>query len=102
MFAAAGHEAHSVVEQALGGRPDEHVLEVCQRENRALITFDLDFANIVAYPPDNFSGIVVLRLNDQSHPAAVSAVQRVLDLVPNEPLVGKLWIVEEHRIRIQG
>jgi predicted nuclease of predicted toxin-antitoxin system len=29
IFAAAGHEAHSVTQQALGGEPDVHVLDVC-------------------------------------------------------------------------
>ncbi len=48
---SAGHDAHSVIEQSLGGRPDSQVIEVCMREGRALITLDLDFANIQAYPP---------------------------------------------------
>jgi predicted nuclease of predicted toxin-antitoxin system len=46
LFAADGHEAHSVVQQALGGQPDERVIDVCRREQRALITLDLDFSNI--------------------------------------------------------
>lgn len=41
VFAAAGHDAHSVVEQALGGQPDERVIDVCRRERRMLITLDL-------------------------------------------------------------
>jgi predicted nuclease of predicted toxin-antitoxin system len=102
MFAAAGHDAHSVIEQALGGQPDDHVLDVCNRENRALISFDLDFANIIAYPPANFHGIVVLRLSSQAHLHAEAAVQRILAQLPAEEIPGRLWIVEEHRIRIQG
>lgn len=35
IFEAAGHDAHSVVEQALGGQPDERVINVCNREQRA-------------------------------------------------------------------
>ncbi|MFM9862322.1 MAG: DUF5615 family PIN-like protein [Micropepsaceae bacterium] len=102
IFAAGGHEAHSVVEQALGGQPDEHVLDVCNRESRALISFDLDFANIVTYPPGNFCGIAVLRLNSQAHPPAVDAIRCVLAMLPSEALTAKLWIVEENRIRIHG
>jgi hypothetical protein len=40
---AAGHEAHSVVEQSLGGQSDERVIEVCVHERRTLVTLDLDF-----------------------------------------------------------
>ena len=102
MFAAAGHEAHSVVEQALGGQPDERVIDVCRGEHRALITLDLDFSNILAYPPAQFAGVVVLRLPDQAHPTVEAAIARLLALLPEEPLVGMLWIVEERRIRIRG
>jgi predicted nuclease of predicted toxin-antitoxin system len=61
-FAVAGHEAHSILEQSLGGKSDAAVIEVCARGRRALITLDLDFANIQQYPPAQYSGIVVLRL----------------------------------------
>jgi predicted nuclease of predicted toxin-antitoxin system len=101
MFAAVGHDAHSVVQQGLGGKRDERVIDVCRREGRALITLDLDFSNILAYPPANFAGIVVLRLPDQAHVTVKSAIQRVLDLLPQEPIAATLWIVEERRIRIR-
>lgn len=102
LFGAAGHEAHSVVEQALGGQPDERVIDVCKHEGRALVTLDLDFANILTYPPNRFAGIIVLRLLTQSHSTVEAAVRRLLELVSHEPVAGMLWIVEERRIRIHG
>ena len=48
LFEAAGHDAHSVIQQALGGQPDERVVEVCSHETRVLVTLDLDFSNILA------------------------------------------------------
>jgi predicted nuclease of predicted toxin-antitoxin system len=100
LFAAAGHDAHSVVQQALGGRPDERVIEACRHERRALVTLDLDFSNIHAYPPAAYAGIVVLRLASQEHAVVDAAIRRVLMLLTQEPLAGTLWIVEEQRIRI--
>lgn len=97
-----GHDAHSVAQQALGGQPDERVIDVCARELRALVTLDLDFSNILAYPPANFPGIVVLRLGDQAHATVSTAIRQMLALLPQEPLAGMLWIVEEHRVRIHG
>ena len=71
-FISAGHEAHSALEQALGGAADPRILEVCQLEGRALVTLDLDFANIQRYPPGRYSGIMVLgsvpRPTDRSLP----------------------------------
>lgn len=101
LFTAAGHHAHSVVQQALGGHPDARVIEVCSREQRALVTLDLDFSNILAYPPARFAGIVVLRLADQAHPTVEAAIRRLLKLLGEERLAGSLWIVEERRIRIR-
>jgi predicted nuclease of predicted toxin-antitoxin system len=101
MFEAAGHDAHSVVQQALGGQPDERIIDVCSREQRALITLDLDFSNILTYPPAKYPGIVVCRLPNQAHVTVEAAIRRVLDLLPQEALTGTLWIVEERRIRIR-
>jgi hypothetical protein len=55
-FLSAGHEAHSVLDQAFGGATDPRVLEVCRLENRALITLDVGFANIQQYPPSRYPG----------------------------------------------
>ncbi len=96
------HDVHSVVEEGLGGQADLRVIDVCSREQRALVTLDLDFANIVAYPPAKLPGIVVLRLGSQAHPVVEAALRRMLALLPQEPLTGMLWIVEEDRIRIHG
>jgi predicted nuclease of predicted toxin-antitoxin system len=102
LFAAEGHEAHSVVEQALEGKPDEKVIDVCRSERRALITLDLGFSNILAHPPADNAGIVVLRLHDQAHPTVERAIRRVVEILAKEPLAGRLWIVEDSRIRIHG
>jgi hypothetical protein len=66
------------------------------------LRWDLDFSNILAYPPAKFAGIVVLRLPNQAHTTVVAAIQRLLMLLPEEAIEGMLWIVEEHRIRIRG
>jgi predicted nuclease of predicted toxin-antitoxin system len=99
-FLATGHEAHSVLEQALGGASDPRVIEVCRLEDRALVTLDLDFANIQRYPPAHYAGIIVLRLGTQAHGAVALAVAAAVRLLEREALSGRLWIVESGRIRI--
>ena len=100
-FESSGHEAHSVVAQSLGGQSDDRIIDVCLREQRALITLDLDFSNIQAYPPNQYSGIVVLRIADQSHSRVEAAIRRIVALLPQERLTGSLWIVEDHRVRVR-
>ena len=64
----AGHDAATVLDQAMGGDPDEHVAVACQSEDRILRTLDTDFGNITAYPPAEYAGTVVIRTQDQSKP----------------------------------
>lgn len=61
-LALAGHDVVTVVDQGLCGSADSRLIEVCMREQRCLVTLDLDFANPFVFPPHQYAGIVVLRL----------------------------------------
>jgi len=97
-----GHNAVTVLEQNLGGKPDSHIAEVCQKEKRALITLDTDFSDIRTYSPNKFYGLIVLRLKRQDKPYVLSVVSRLINILLKEPLQRHLWIVEEGRVRISG
>ena len=101
-LASAGHDAVTVRDQRMAGQPDTSVAAVCQREGRVVVTLDLDFADIRAYPPGDYAGIIVLRLVllDKLH--VLSVLQRLLPVLEHEPLAGKLWIVEETSVRVRG
>jgi len=102
LLRSAGHDAMTVFDQGLRGHPDEDIATIRQREQRAIVTLDLDFSNIRQYPPENYSGIVVLRLDHKGPRSVLSALTRILPLLATEPLVGRLWIVEERRVRIRA
>ncbi len=57
----AGHDAVTVTDQQLAGQPDVRVADACRAEGRAVMTLDLDFADIRVYPPSDYAGIIVLR-----------------------------------------
>ena len=65
LLQSAGHEVADVAEEGLSGADDPPVLQAATREERLLMTFDTDFADIRVYPPDSHGGIVVFRLRDQ-------------------------------------
>lgn len=96
-----GHDAVTVYDQHMQGQPDEIVAAICRQEGRAVVTQDLDFSNILAYPPHDYAGIIVLRLHDQSRPAAVKAVSRLIPLFATEVLTGSLWVVDEIGMRVR-
>ena len=99
---AAGNDAVTVLDQGLGGRPDPEIFAVVQAEGRALITLDVGFSNIRTYTPRMSTGIIVLRLGRQSKPVVLAAIAEVAEAAVAEPVTGKLWIVEDGRLRIRG
>ena len=57
----AGHDALTIDDQQMVGDSDPKIAAVCQSEQRAIVTLDLDFSDIRAYPPGEYHGLVVLR-----------------------------------------
>ena len=99
---ARGHEADSVLDERLGGAADPAIAQICQREQRILITLDLDFSDIRHFPPSDYPGIIVLRPARQDRDAVLGLISRLLTLLPTEPIAQCLWVVDETRTRIKG
>jgi len=97
-----GHDAMTVYEQGLAGGSDRRILDVCDAEERILMTLDIDFADIRTYPPQDHFGLIVFRLDRQDKPHVLSAVQKTLAIFAREKVVHTLWLVDENRVRIRG
>jgi predicted nuclease of predicted toxin-antitoxin system len=72
----AGLQAESVAEEGMTGADDSALAAASRSEGRVLITLDLDFANIRAYPPADHAGIIVLRPKRQEKQSVLELVQR--------------------------
>jgi predicted nuclease of predicted toxin-antitoxin system len=99
-FDIHGHDVATVYEQGLRGRDDSDIAEACRSEGRVLISLDLDFSDIQAFPPENYPGLIVLRLRSKGRGAVQSVFLRVISHLQHERISGRLWIVDEHRIRV--
>ena len=97
-----GHDAFTVFEQGLRGEADTEIANVCRQEARAIITLDLDFSDIRTYPPDEYFGMVVLRLGCQEKSHVLKVLEQLVPKFNDEPLASKLWIVSETTVRIWG
>jgi len=98
----AHHDAATVVAQGLTGAQDPGLIAACQQEGRVLVTLDQDFANIRAYPPQDYPGLMILRVRRQDKEYLIDVFRRAIPLIAHEPLEHRLWIVEEARVRIHG
>ena len=97
----AGHDALTIHDQKMVGEADGIVSSVCRSEKRALITLDLDFADIRAYPPAEYYGIVVFRPRTQAKLAVLQLIATLIRLLNAERLEGNLWILQENGLRIR-
>jgi predicted nuclease of predicted toxin-antitoxin system len=101
LLADQGWDCLTVPDQALAGRPDSDIAEVCRAEGRILVTLDIGFADIRSYPPERYPGILVLRLRSQAKPHVLEVAGRLLPTLQRESPKGQLWIVEDQRLRIR-
>jgi hypothetical protein len=70
-----------------------------------LVTLNGDFADLVAYPPERYGGIIALQVRNR--PEAIPGLTaRLLGLLGAHPnpsyFAGKLFLVEPHRVRVRG
>ena len=102
MFQAAGWQCETVHTESLSGAEDSRLSEVCRVEGRVLFTLDLDFADIRAYPPAEYEGIVVFRPVDPSRDAVLQLLGRAIAVLKQEWAPHRLWIVEPGRVRFRS
>jgi predicted nuclease of predicted toxin-antitoxin system len=107
LFVEFGHDVQTVAQEELSGASDIAIYNICLLENRCLITLDLDFADVIRFPPRPMGGIVVIRcprnpsltLLERLVRSFLTALGTSTSLGELSP-AGQLWIVEIDRIRV--
>ena len=103
MLAELGFSVEHISHLGLGAAPDAQIAEVARRSDAALITRDLDFADIRQYPPHLYSGLIVLRVPEDTISAEIVKLLRRFAsdrfLVAN--LQGRLANIEQNRVRFR-
>ncbi len=97
----AGFEADTVADERMAGADDTVIASRSQAEERVLVTLDLDFSNVRAYPPARHAGIIVLRPKRQDKRTVLALMERIVLALTNRTPAGELWIVEADRIRFR-
>jgi predicted nuclease of predicted toxin-antitoxin system len=97
---ASGHDVVTVRQQDLHGTNDVDLYRICSSEDRALVTLDLDFSNVLRYPPENTPGLIVLRGPDDLFPTVRILVETLANALISASPSQHLWIVEIGRVRI--
>lgn len=98
---ASGHDAETVVDEGLAGTADSVLIRCTQQESRILLTMDKGIADIRAYPPRQYAGIVLLRPTALGRGAVLEFTRRQLPAILSAELQGKLLVVSDAGIRIR-
>jgi predicted nuclease of predicted toxin-antitoxin system len=71
------------------------------RESRIVLTFDLDFGDILAAARSNAPSVVIFRLRNQTPAAVNPRLFRVIEYCEEELAGGAIIIVEDERYRVR-
>lgn len=73
---------------------DKAVAKIAEADWRILVTHDKDFANSLAYPPQRYAGIVILRIHPPAPDVIINALSNLFSKYNEEVLDGRLVILE--------
>lgn len=96
-----GHDAVHLREEGLLRLPDAEILEKARREQRIVLTFDLDFGDLLATGTASFPSVVIFRLRNETPDAVTAHVRSVLTQHDRELEGGAIIIVEDARQRVR-
>ena len=96
-----GHEVTTLRSVGLQAAEDGTVINFAKKNNFILITFDQDFADLLSYSPNKYSGIIVLKIPSELPKVVNSTLKRFLMRPQLPKLSGKLIVLEPTRFRLR-
>lgn len=96
-----GHDAVHLRDRGLKRLPDDEVLGLARLERRVVLTFDLDFGDLLAASSAPLPSVILFRLHDQTPASVTPRALEVLSQRDGELMEGAIIIVEEHRYRLR-
>jgi predicted nuclease of predicted toxin-antitoxin system len=97
-----GHDAVHLRDEELQRLPNGEIFQKAANEDRIVLTFDLDFGEIVAFTRGSKPSVVVFRLRNTRTPHVISRLETVLAASSSALQQGAVVVVEDgrHRIRL--
>jgi predicted nuclease of predicted toxin-antitoxin system len=97
-----GHDVVHLREQRLQRLPNGEISDKAVAEGRVVLTFDLDFGEIVALSRGSRTSVAVFRLRDTRTETVIARLERVLEESSPALEQGAVVIVEDarHRVRL--
>jgi len=95
------NDAVHLKDEGLQRLPDSEILQKAIEENRILLTFDLDFGEIIAHSAERNVSVIVFRLHNTRAQNVMQRLETVLAESQNALERGAIISVEEDRHRVR-
>lgn len=95
------HDVVHLREQNLHTLPDNEIFDKAITEDRIILTFDLDFGEIVALSRNRQVSIILFRLRNTTTPFVLKRLEKVITESAALLEEGNIILVEEARYRIR-
>jgi len=96
-----GHDAVHLRELGLRNLSDQEVFEKAAREQRIILTFDLDFGEILVLSGERVVSVVLFRMNNTTAPLLIQRLQAVFSDAAESLKEGAVVVVEDARHRVR-
>jgi len=97
-----GHDVTSTRECGLSCAGDAEVLDEAVRQDRVLLTYNADFSDIRSFPVGTHSGIMRLRVLEQTAECLHPILERALQQLEKRDVSGKLVTLSRSSVRIRA
>jgi predicted nuclease of predicted toxin-antitoxin system len=98
---AQGHDATHLRDEGLQRMPNGGIFEKAIAESRVVVTFDLDFGEIVAFTRGRKAGVILFRLRNTRTSHVIQRLSDVISECADALARGAIVIVEESRHRVR-
>ena len=97
-----GHEAVHLRDEGLQRLPNGEIFQKAAREQRIVLTFDLDFGEILAASGEQIVSVILFRLRNPRTAFVIQRLEAVLNQSSADLSRGTIVIVEDGRHRVRS
>ncbi|MCD6220476.1 DUF5615 family PIN-like protein [Candidatus Calescamantes bacterium] len=96
-----GYDIYHLREKNLQRLSDEGIIKLARRENRVILTADLDFSFLSFLSRKQFPSVIIFRLEDETSEHINALLSKYLPIIERQLISGAIVIFEESRVRIR-
>ena len=96
-----GYNVRTAGEEELLGRPDLEIAAAARKEERVLLTLDLEFGDLRKHPPGNHPGIVLFRPRSLGPLTVNRFIEGFLKSANLEDFPGCIIVVDPSKVRVR-